>query len=188
MLAVLSRARTEYPRQFWLMFWGMMLSSIGGSMIWPFLMVYVSGRLKLDMTTAASLMTLGAVSGLIASFIAGPIVDRLGRKWVMVISLLLNAVTNVFMSQADTYLLFAVLMTVNGVLGPLYRIGVDAMIADLIPAEKRADAYSLTRMAHNIGVAVGPALGGYMASISYAIAFDVSAVSMLIYGFLIIFF
>jgi MFS family permease len=147
----------------------------------------VSGKLRLDMTSTASLMTLSAGSGLIASFIAGPIVDRMGRKWVMVISLLLNGVSYVFMSEASTFLHFAVLMTLNGIFNPLYRIGVDAMIADLIPAEKRADAYSLTRMAHNIGVAVGPAVGGYMASISYGIAFDLAAVSLFIYGLLIIF-
>ncbi len=185
MLAVFKRARSEYPRQFWLMFWGMMISSIGGSMIWPFLMVYVSGKLKLDMTTTASLMTLSAVSGLIASFIAGPIVDRLGRKWVMVVSLVLNAVSYIFMSDANTLAQFAVLMTLNGVFNPLYRIGVDAMIADLIPSEKRADAYSLTRMAQNIGVAVGPAIGGFMAALSYGIAFLLAALSLLIYGVLI---
>ena len=185
MLAVFKRARSEYPRQFWLMFWGMMISSIGGSMIWPFLMVYVSGKLKLDMTTTASLMTLSAVSGLIASFIAGPIVDRLGRKWVMVVSLVLNAVSYVFMSEANTLLHFAVLMTLNGIFNPLYRIGVDAMIADLIPSNKRADAYALTRMAQNIGVAVGPAIGGFMAALSYGIAFLLAAISMLIYGVLI---
>src|SRR5258708_3085991 len=102
MLAVFQRARAEYPRQFWLVFWGMLISAIGGSMIWPFLMVYVSGRLNLPMTETASLLTLSAAIGLIASFIAGPIVDRFGRKWIMVISLVLNALGYVFMSQAHT--------------------------------------------------------------------------------------
>ena len=150
MLSVIHRARTEYPSQFWLVFWGMLISAVGGSMIWPFLMVYVSERLQLPMTATASLMTLSAVTGLIASFIAGPIVDRFGRKWIMVISLVLNALGYVFMSQAQTLSEFAILMAINGIVNPLYRIGLDSMIADLIPANKRADAYSLTRMANNI--------------------------------------
>ncbi|MCL4505726.1 MAG: MFS transporter [Chloroflexi bacterium] len=188
MLALIGRARSEYPRQFWLVFWGMLISSVGGSMIWPFLMVYVSGRLRLPMTAAASLMTLSAISGLVASFIAGPIVDRLGRKWVMVISLVMNAAGYAFMSHADTLLVFAILMIVNGIFNPLYRIGVDAMVADMIPHEKRPDAYSLTRMANNIGVAVGPAVGGFMAAISYSIAFYIAAAGLLVYGALITFF
>ena len=185
MLSVFKRARSEYPRQFWLVFWGMLISAIGMSMIWPFLMVYVSERLSLPMTTTASLMTLSAATGLVASFIAGPIVDRFGRKWIMVISLVLNALGYVLMSQAQTLPEFAVLMALNGIVNPLYRIGLDAMIADLIPHNKRPDAYSLTRMANNIGVAVGPAAGGFIAAISYAIAFYIAAGGLVIFGALI---
>ena len=83
-------AWVEYPRQFWLMFFGMMISTIGSSMIWPFLMVYVSGKLKLPLATLAGLMTLSAVMGLVSSLFAGPIIDRAGRKWAMVLSLLAN--------------------------------------------------------------------------------------------------
>jgi MFS family permease len=179
------RARADYPRQFWLMFWGMLISSSGASMIWPFLMIYVSDRLHLQMTVAASLMTIGSVTGLIASFVAGPIIDRAGRKWVMVISLVANAGGYLFMSQADTLLAFAILMAVNGVFSPLYRVGSDAMIADLIPAERRPDAFSLTRMAHNVGVAVGPAIGGFIAATSYGAAFLIAAAGLVIYGVLL---
>ena len=41
----------EYPRQYWLMIVGIVLATAGGSMIWPFLMVYVSERLKLQLET-----------------------------------------------------------------------------------------------------------------------------------------
>ncbi len=185
MLRQLRLARTEYPRQFWLMFWGMLISSTGASMIWPFLMIYVSERLQLPMTATAGLMTLSSVMGLIASFIAGPIVDRAGRKWVMVISLAVTPPATAFMSQATTLPEFALLMIVNGIFNPLYRVGADAMIADLIPAEKRIDAYSLTRMAHNVGVAMGPAIGGFIASSSYAVAFYIAAAGMVCYSLLI---
>jgi len=58
-------ARTkEYPRQFWLLFWGMLISTIGSSMIWPFLMVYASKRLNLPMTQTASLITLNSTASL----------------------------------------------------------------------------------------------------------------------------
>jgi MFS family permease len=188
MLSVFQRARSDYPRQFWLLFWGMLISAVGGSMIWPFLMVYVSERLSMNMAATASLMTVSSIVGLIASFIAGPIVDRFGRKWIMVFSLVMNATGYVLMSRASTLLEFAILMAVNGIANPLYRIGVDAMIADLIPPAKRADAYAMTRMANNIGVAVGPAMGGFLAAISYSIAFYTNAAGLVTYGILIAFF
>jgi hypothetical protein len=41
-------------------------------------------------------------------------------------------------------------MALSGAFNPLYRIGADAMMADLIPPEKRIDAYSLLRMGNNV--------------------------------------
>jgi MFS family permease len=175
----------EYPRQFWLMFFGMLISTVGSSMIWPFLMVYASARLKLPLTAVASIMTLNATMGLIFAFIAGPLTDRLGRKWVMVFSLVTNGLGYLFLSGANTYPLFAAMMALNGAVNPLYRVGADAMLADLVPPEKRADAYSLTRMSNNIGISVGPAIGGFIATSSYSLAFYLAAAGLSAYGLLL---
>lgn len=185
MFKQLKVARAEYPRQFWLMFYGMLISTIGSSMIWPFLMIYVSERLQLPLAIIASLMTLSAAMGLISSFLAGPIVDRAGRKWVMVVSLLVNAAAYLLMSQAHTLPVFAVLMALNGAFNPLYRVGADAMMADLIPNDKRVDAYSLMRMSNNLGISIGPAIGGLIATTSYHLAFYSAATGLTIYSLLI---
>jgi MFS family permease len=177
----------SYPRQFWLLFWGLLISTVGTSMIWPFLMIYVSERLNLPLTLVASLMTLNAGMGLLSSFFAGPIIDRAGRKWVMAISLFATGLVYLGLSRADSLAAFAVLMAINGAFNPLYRVGADAMMADMIPAERRADAYSLLRTSNNLGVALGPALGGIIATISYAIAFYFAASGLVIYGLLITF-
>jgi len=177
----------HFPTQFWLMFVGMLFSAIGSSMIWPFLMIYVSSRLHQPLSVNASLLTLNAVAGLTSSLIAGPIIDRLGRKRVMVISLLTNSLGYLLFSHASTLFHFAILMMIQGASNPLYRIGADAMMADLIPPEKRVDGYSLMRLSNNLGVAIGPAAGGIIASVSYAIAFYCAAVGLAIYGFLLAF-
>jgi len=166
----------------------MMISTMGASMIWPFLMVYVSGQLDLPMTAIASLLTINAAATLFASFIAGPIIDRSGRKLAMIISLMLMGATFLAMIPAKTLLGFAILMAFRGLTSPLYRIGTDAMIADLIPTKQRADAYALTRLSKNVGVALGPAIGGFVASASYNIAFQIAAAGLFIFSFLIIFF
>jgi MFS family permease len=183
----LQRLLKTYPRQFWLLFWGLLISTIGTSMIWPFLMIYVSERLNLPLTLVASLMTLNAGMGLLSSFFAGPIIDRAGRKWVMAISLFATGLVYLGLSRADSLPAFAVLMAISGAFNPLYRVGADAMMADLIPAERRADAYSLLRTSNNLGVALGPALGGFIATISYAIAFYFAASGLVIYGLLVTF-
>ena len=181
----LASARKEYPPQFWLMFWGMLISTIGSSMIWPFLMIYVGKRLQLPLTNITILMTLNSAVGLVFAFIAGPVTDRLGRKWVMVISLVVNGAGYILLSQATTFLMFALVMALQGAFNPLYRVGADAMMADLIPAEKRADAYSILRMSNNIGVALGPSIGGFIATSSYTLAFYLAAAGLTTYSILL---
>ena len=178
----------EYPLQFWLMFWGMLISTTGSSMIWPFLMIYVSEKLNLPLVEIASLMTLNAAMGLIFSFIAGPITDRVGRKGVMVASLAVNGFGYIFYSHASTFFVFAVVMALNGAFSPLYRVGADSMMADMIPSEKRVDAYSLMRMSNNLGVSLGPAIGGFIAILSYTTAFYIAAAGMVTYSLLLLFF
>jgi MFS family permease len=184
----LTSLRNEYPRQFWLLFWGLLISTIGASMIWPFLMIYVSERLGLPLTTTASLMTLNAATGLVFSFIGGSLIDRVGRKWIMVVSLAINGATYILYSYANSLAAFAFLMALSGAFNPLYRVGADAMMADLIAPEKRIDAYSLLRMGNNVGVALGPAMGGFIATRSYSIAFFLAAAGMLVYSLLVTFF
>ena len=188
MLTRVQSTLQAYPRQFWLLFFGLLISTLGASMIWPFLMIYASERLALPLTAVASLMTVNAAMGLLSSFIAGPVTDRAGRKWVMAISLLVNGLCYLGLSRADSLPAFALLMGLSGAFNPLYRVGADAMMADLIVPEKRIDAYSLLRTSNNVGVAMGPALGGLIAAISYAIAFYFAAAGMILYSLLVTFF
>jgi MFS family permease len=166
----------------------MLISTIGSSMIWPFLMIYVSSRLHLPMATIASLMTFNAVTGLVFSFVAGPATDHYGRKWIMVISLVGNGAVYLFLGRATTFPAFIILMSLSGAFNPLYRVGADAMLADLIPAEGRPDAYALIRTSNNLGIALGPAIGGFIATTSFAIAFYLAALGLMAYGLLLAFF
>lgn len=186
MLQSIRTARDEYPRQFWLLFWGMLISATGASMIWPFLMVYVSGKLHLPLAASASIMTANSMMSIIFTFIAGPMADKIGRKWVMVISLLGNGLVYLLYQNATTYLQFCVISGMAGSFNPLFRVGADAMLADLIPEGKRIDAYSLIRLSNNLGVALGPTIGGFLAATSYSIAFFFAAIGMSTYGLMML--
>ena len=167
------------------MFAGMLISTIGSSMIWPFLLVYVSERLNAPLTAIASLLTLNSAMGLLASFVGGPIIDRLGRKWIMAVSLIANGAAYLFMGNAQTLPQFAILMAITGAVNPLYRVGADAMMADLLPQEKRIDGYAMMRLSNNLGISIGPAIGGFIAASSYSLAFYCAAVGLSLYSLLI---
>ena len=63
----------QYPRQFWLLFWGMLISTSGNSMIWPFITIFLIQKLGISLTTATLLMTVKSLTNLFASLLAGPL-------------------------------------------------------------------------------------------------------------------
>jgi MFS family permease len=177
----------EYSRQYWLMILGIVLSTAGGSMIWPFLLIYASGKLSLPLSTVAALISINAGTGLISSFIAGSLADRIGRKVVMNFSLTVNGLAYFLLMNAETYPEFVGLMILIGMSNPLYQVGADAMLADMIPSEKRTDAYAINRIANNAAFALGPAVGGFLATRSYDLAFYAAGTGFLTYSLLLFF-
>jgi MFS family permease len=187
-LARLRRMAADYPRQFWLLFWGMLLIAVGSSMVWPFLTIYLRRELNVSLTTVTLILTINSVAGLAAMSVAGPAVDRFGRKGAMLLSLSVTGATLAAMSLVSSLAGWQVLMAVLGGFNPLYRVGADAMVADLIPAERRPGAYALLRMITNLGVAIGPAVGGFLTVVSYDLAFYAAGSASLVFALLVLLF
>jgi len=181
----LTAAFGQYPRQFWLMVTGVVLSTAGGSMIWPFILIYATKRLDLPLGVVAPLISVNAGTGLLASLVAGTMADRIGRKTVMNISLTIHGLAYFFLMSAGTYQQFLILMIVIGFATPLYQVGADAMLADLVPSEQRTNAYAISRIALNAAFALGPAIGGFLASRSYQLAFYAATSGFLVYSLLL---
>ncbi|HXD08999.1 MAG TPA: MFS transporter, partial [Anaerolineales bacterium] len=177
----------QYPRQYWLMIAGIIISTAGGSMILPFLVIYAGNKLNMPLSTVAALISINAGTGLISSFIAGTLADKVGRKAVMVFSLAVNGIAYLLLIGAENYLQFAGLMMMIGASNPLYQVGADAMLADMIPSEQRTDAYAITRIANNAAFAVGPAMGGFLATRSYNLAFYGASLGFITYSLLLFF-
>jgi MFS family permease len=184
----LRRAASGYPRQYWLLVGGMLVSAVGGSMWWPFLTIYLRERLAVPLTAVALLFTLHSAFGLLATAVAGPVVDRFGRKGAMVVSLVLSSGMLMAMSLAGTLQGWSILMVVGGLIGPLFGVGADAMVADMIEPERRAEAYAVIRMARNLGVAIGPAIGGFVTAVSFTLALQIAAGTEAIFALLVLFF
>jgi MFS family permease len=155
-------------------------------MAWPFLTILVRQRLGIPLTTIGLLLALHSGSALVATLITGPGADRLGRKGVMVLSLFASSLTYLAMSQASSLPAWVALMVANGALNPLFRVGSDAMMTDLLPPDQRAGACALIRMSNNVGVSIGPAVGGGLASVSYDRAFYAAASASVAFGLLVL--
>jgi MFS family permease len=127
------------------LFWGTLTGSIGQSIVWPFLTIYIRERLDVPLTTVTLLFTLQSVAGFTGMAMVGPLMDRLGRRKPMSAGLVLSGLSLVLMSQATALWHWAVLLPMYGMVNTMFRIGSYAMVADLIEVERRAGICAAAR-------------------------------------------
>jgi len=176
----------QYPKQFWILLGGALISEAGTSMVWPFLTTYLHQQVGVPMQTVGLLFGLSSLARLLVTLVAGPAVDKVGRKGAMVLSMLAGGLLYVLMVPAEGVLVWSVLTVLRGAIWPLFSVSSNAMMADLLPEEKRQSGYSLMRIGNNVGIAVGPAIGGFIAAVSYKLSFSIAAGASLFFAALIL--
>ncbi|MFQ5945631.1 MAG: MDR family MFS transporter [Anaerolineae bacterium] len=165
----------SYPRQFWIIVAGGLIGSSGGSMVWPFLFLFMRERLDVPLAEVGVILGMSSLSGFVAQPLAGSLVDRFGRKWAMLFSLGGGALTSVgfiLSSSLEAYLLLSLLA---GATWPVGSVATQAMVADMIPSPRRPRAFAILRIGHNVGFALGPAVGGFLAARSFSYSFAAAA-------------
>ncbi|MGJ3239981.1 MAG: MDR family MFS transporter [Anaerolineae bacterium] len=178
----------DYPREFWLLFWGVFINRVTESMVWPFLTVYMYQTLGLPLATITLLFPLRAVSSIITTTIVSPIMDKTGRKQIIIWGLLGSGAVFFGMTLINSLMAWAILIIAFGAVLPIYNIGVNTMVADMIPRERRTPAYALIRTVGNAGIAIGPIIGGVLAVISFELVFNLTALSYIVLAVLTVFF
>ncbi len=175
----------EYPRIFWNVVVITFIDRIGGSLIFPFFALYITSKFNVGMTAVGVLFAVFSVSSFAGSAIGGALTDRFGRKGIIIFGLIASSLSTVAMGLVSTYEFFIVLAFFIGILTDVAGPAHQAMVADILPEEKRADGYGILRVAFNLSVVIGPAIGGILASRSYLMLFVSDAVISLLTAFLI---
>ncbi len=181
MIERIRRTYTAFDPQLWVLLAGTLINAIGFSLIFPFLTIYLTEQLGLSLTTVGGLITLNAAAGTVAQAIGGSLADQLGRKVMMATSMLASSLVIAGMGFARAFPIVLGLVLVHGFVDPLFQPASQAMIADLVEPARRADAYGLLRVANNLGVVLGPSIGGFIAARSYLALFLAAAVSGVIF-------
>jgi MFS family permease len=104
---------------------------------------------------------------MIAAPLGGWLADRFGPLRVMRTSLLLSGVLMLMLPLVKDVRAFFLLIGVWALVSEGFRPASMSILADLAPPELRKAVYSLNRLAINLGMSVGPALGGFIAARSY---------------------
>ncbi len=142
----------------------------GIGLVGPVRVLYAESR-------GASLAIISAMASayLIANFVAqypsGWLADRFGRRRLLVVGLLVQAVLSLIYLPITDPNLFVALRVVEGLAAAAILPSARALIADTVPDEQRGAAYGLFSAFFNAGFLLGPALGGVLAATGYASAF-----------------
>jgi len=179
----LDRVRTvydEYPRQFWVLIGALFIDRLGGAFIFPFFSLYITKRFGVGMTQVGLLFGLFSIASVAGSMLGGALTDRLGRKGMVIFGLVVSGLTSLLMGVVGSIELFFGAVLILGTFANIGGPAQQAMVADLLPEKKRAQGFGVLRVVANLAVAIGPAIGGFLAGRSYLLLFICDAVASVI--------
>jgi MFS family permease len=178
----------EYRRSFWILVGATFIDRLGGSLLFPFFALYITEKFNVGMTEVGVLFALFSLSSLAGSFLGGALTDRVGRRRILIFGLLASSFSTLLMGFIDSLQVFYVLALIAGIFTDVAGPAHQAMVADLVPVQKRAEGFGILRVAFNLAVVIGPAIGGLLAARSYQLLFVSDAIISTITAGIVYFF
>jgi len=175
----------EYPKNFWILVGSRFIDALGGALLFPFFTLYVTAKFEVSVTQVGLMFGVFSVSSVIGSMLGGALTDRFGRKSMVIFGLTASAISSLIMGFVNEYALFFGGAMFVGLFANAGGPASGAMVADLLPEEKRAQGYGILRVMHNLAVTVGPAIGGLLAARSFLLLFIIDAIASIITAFLV---
>jgi MFS family permease len=158
---------------------------IGNTLLNPFFALYVTQKFHVGMTQAGILLAANSVAGIIGSTVGGAMADRYGRKWIILFGLVVSALSGLTLGFVNKFYLFYGVSVFVGLMGSVANPAHQAMVADLLPPEKRSEGFGILRVVANFAWIIGPTIGGFLASINYLYLFLSDAVISIITAVLV---
>ncbi len=157
-----------FDRTLWVLVASQLITSAGFSIALPFLSLYLYRDRGLAMTVVGAIALANGVVSAVGRIVGGELADRFGRRPTVLgavggrVALFLGLAALVA-TDGPVWAIALVYLAVR-ITGALAMSAITAMVADLAGKGERMEAYGLLRVGGNVGWALGPAWGGYMAS------------------------
>ncbi|NLI71070.1 MAG: MFS transporter [Firmicutes bacterium] len=139
--------------------WGMSFN-----VFFPFLLIYMNHYLKLNLTHSTLLLFLAIfIGGVALSFPAGMLIDRVGRKKVALVAVILQSAALFSFALTRNLIFLAAVGIVAFGAGNVWSIATGAWSKDLFPEEKRGEfAGYMTLFNVAFTMVPGPIIGGIL--------------------------
>jgi predicted MFS family arabinose efflux permease len=179
---ILSLYRSAYsglPKEAW------MLSMVefinrSGTMVFFFMTLYLTQVFHYTPTQAGQVITIYGIGAMIGSYAGGKLTDVLGAYNVQKLSLAITGFTFILLGQLKSYWLITAVMFFMGVCSEALQPANATAMSQVCPPELRTKGFALNRLAINLGVSIGPIVGGYLALIDYGLLFWIDGLTCLL--------
>ena len=171
----------DLPASVWIVF-ATTIVNRAGTMVVPFMVLYVTRHLGVRPALAGMALTVYGLGGLVSGPIAGRLCDRLGPFAVLRGSLLLSGVILLVFPLATRFQSFLAITFVWSLVAESVRPATLAALTTFVRPEQRKAAVAVNRLGINLGMSVGPAIGGFLATVSFPLLFVVDGATAITAG------
>ena len=166
------------PEIWWLSL--VMLINRSGMMVMPFFTLYLTEARGYSLADAGYIMVFFGLGAIAGSYLGGLLVDRLGNFRVQVGSLVLTGIGFMVLARLEGFWVICGGLFVLTAIADAFRPANYAAIAAYSRPENRTRSLSLVRLAINLGISIGPAVGGALAQyLGYGYLFIVDGLTCL---------
>jgi MFS family permease len=169
------------PREIWILFTANLVNR-AGMMVLPMLLIYLTRDLGFAPARAGFVFAVYGITAIVVGPIAGRLSDRVGPLPLMRASLLISGSLILMYPLARSYAAVLAITALWAAAAELFRPASLSAITGVVPSAQRKAAFAVHRLAINLGMSVGPALGGFLAAVSFRAMFAVDGVTSIAAG------
>ena len=166
----------EFPQRFWIVVGVSFIDHVGGTMLFPFFSLYITQKFGVGMTEAGIVLGLFAIAGLVGQMIGGALTDKFGRRKLIIGGLVFSALSTLSLGFVNKFSVLIPLAIGIGLLSDIAGPAHGAMIADILPENKRQEGFGVLRVVGNMAWIIGPTIGGFVAGKSFLALFITDAI------------
>jgi len=164
------------PHNVWLLAIAALINR-AGTMVFPFLAIYLIKIIGLSAGQAGLVIAVYGFGGLITAPVMGKLSDKLGALHVMKGSLFLTGIMLFGFSFLTNLYIILIYTFVWSIIGEAFRPANMSLISSETDSGQRKIAFTLNRLAVNLGMSIGPVVGGFLSTISFHLLFYVDGIT-----------
>lgn len=172
------------PRPVWLVA-GSQLVNRAGSMVLSFLVLYLTRGQGFTKEQGGFIIFLYGAGAIVCGPLSGRLADKWGSVPLMRASLFLSGATLLVYPLAHGWPAIIAVTIVLAMLTEAFRPAAMSFFAETVEPARRKSAFAVYRLAINLGMAIGPAVGGILATVAFRYLFYVDGATSIAAGLLL---